>query len=211
MLGRTHFFVGTAVSLAVLHPQSMSSLVAGAGAAAIGSMISDVDSGTSQAHQEADKIMAAVIAVSAVVIILDYKFHVGIYTRLMRDCSIARLLTGVLGLLVICLYGRDTPHRSFMHSFLGAVMLTGCVDVIYPDAAPYFAVGFLSHLALDLLNRRSVKLFWPWKKGYCMGICSSRGWINHLCMLAGMGILALDLILSAPAARLAGRILKWIS
>ena len=77
MLGRTHFFVGTAVSLAVLHPQSMSSLVAGAGAAAIGSMISDVDSGTSQAHQEADKIMAAVIAVSAVVIILDYKFHVG--------------------------------------------------------------------------------------------------------------------------------------
>ena len=172
MLGRTHFFVGTAVSLAVLHPQSMSSLVAGAGAAAIGSMISDVD-----------KIMAAVIAVSAVVIILDYKFHVGIYNRLMRDSSIARLLTGVLGFLVICLYGRDTPHRSFMHSFLGAVMLTGCVDVIYPDAAPYFAVGFLSHLALDLLNRRSVKLFWPWKKGYCMGICSSRGWINHLCML----------------------------
>ena len=111
MLGRTHFFVGTAVSLAVLHPQSMSSLVAGAGAAAIGSMISDVDSGTSQAHQEADKIMAAVIAVSAVVIILDYKFHVGIYNRLMRDSSIARLLTGVLGFLVICLYGRDTPHR----------------------------------------------------------------------------------------------------
>ena len=111
MLGRTHFFVGTAVSLAVLHPQSMSSLVAGAGAAAIGSMISDVDSGTSQAHQEADKIMAAVIAVSAVVIILDYKFHVGIYNRLMRDSSIARLLTGVLGLVVICLYGRDTPNR----------------------------------------------------------------------------------------------------
>ena len=174
-------------------------------------MISDVDSGTSQAHQEADKIMAAVIAVSAVVIILDYKFHVGIYNRLMRDSSIARLLTGVLGFLVICLYGRDTPHRSFMHSFLGAVMLTGCVDVIYPDAASYFAVGFSSHLALDLLNRRSVKLFWPWKKGYCMGICSSRGWINHLCMVTGMGILALDLILSAPAARLAGRILKLIS
>ena len=74
----------------------MASLVAGAGAAAIGSMISDVDSGTSQAHQEADKIMAAVVAVSAVVMILDYKFHVGIYNRLMRDSSIARLVTGVL-------------------------------------------------------------------------------------------------------------------
>lgn len=59
MLGRTHFFVGTALSLAVMQPQSMASLVAGVGAAAIGSMISDIDSGTSQAHQEADKIMAA--------------------------------------------------------------------------------------------------------------------------------------------------------
>lgn len=65
MLGRTHFFVGTALSLAVMQPQSMASLVAGVGAAAIGSMISDIDSGTSQAHQEADKIMAAVVAVSA--------------------------------------------------------------------------------------------------------------------------------------------------
>ena len=154
----------------------------------IGSMISDIDSGTSQAHQEADKIMAAVVAVSAVVMILDYKFQVGIYNRLMRDSSIARLVTGILGFLVICLYGRDTPHRSFMHSFLAAGMLTACMDVIYPDAVPYFAVGILSHLALDLLNRRSVKLFWPWKKGYCMGLCSSRGWINHLCMLAGMAV-----------------------
>ncbi|HCR82433.1 MAG TPA: hypothetical protein DIW07_03310 [Lachnospiraceae bacterium] len=71
MLGRTHFFVGTALSLAVMQPQSMASLVAGVGAAAIDSMISDIDSGTSQVHQEADKIMAAVVAVSAVVMILE--------------------------------------------------------------------------------------------------------------------------------------------
>lgn len=150
------------------------------------------------------------VAVSAVVMILDYKFQVGIYNRLMRDSSIARLVTGILDSGDLPLW-TDTPHRSFMHSFLAAGMLTACMDVIYPDAVPYFAVGILSHLALDLLNRRSIKLFWPWKKGYCMGLCSSRGWINHLCMLAGMAVLALDLILSAPAVRLAGRILKLFS
>ena len=96
MLGRTHFFIGISAALAVMQPSSMSTLVAGAGAAAIGGMISDIDSGTSQAHKEADKIMTAAIAITAVVIFADCKFHVGIYERLMRNSSIARLLTGAI-------------------------------------------------------------------------------------------------------------------
>ena len=75
MLGRTHFFIGISAALAVMQPSSMPTLVAGAGAAAIGGMISDIDSGTSQAHREADKIMTAAIAVTAIVILADYKFH----------------------------------------------------------------------------------------------------------------------------------------
>lgn len=47
MLGRTHFFIGTAAALAVLQPQTVPALVTGAGAAAIGSLISDIDVGTS--------------------------------------------------------------------------------------------------------------------------------------------------------------------
>ena len=88
MLGRTHFFIGISAALAVMQPSSMSTLVAGAGAAAIGGMISDIDSGTSQAHKEADKIMTAAIAITAVVIFADCKFHVGIYERLMRNSSL---------------------------------------------------------------------------------------------------------------------------
>ena len=130
----------------------MPTLVAGAGAAAIGGMISDIDSGTSQAHREADKIMTAAIAVTAIVILADYKFHVGIYERLMRNSSIARLLTGAMAFIIICTYGSGQPHRSFMHSFLSMFMLTACMDVIYPDAAPYFAIAYASHLALDMLN-----------------------------------------------------------
>lgn len=138
MLGRTHFFIGISAALAVMQPSSMPTLVAGAGAAAIGGMISDIDSGTSQAHREADKIMTAAIAVTAIVILADYKFHVGIYERLMRNSSIARLLTGAMAFIIICTYGSSQPHRSFMHSFLSLFMLTACIDVIYPDACPLF-------------------------------------------------------------------------
>ena len=126
MLGRTHFFIGISAALAVMQPSSMSTLVAGAGAAAIGGMISDIDSGTSQAHKEADKIMTAAIAITAVVIFADCKFHVGIYERLMRNSSIARLLTGAMAFIIICTYGSGQPHRSFMHSFLSMFMLTAC-------------------------------------------------------------------------------------
>lgn len=170
MLGRTHFFIGISAALAVMQPSSMPTLVAGAGAAAIGGMISDIDSGTSQAHREADKIMTAAIAVTAIVILADYKFHVGIYERLMRNSSIARLLTGAMAFIIICTYGSSQPHRSFMHSFLSLFMLTACIDVIYPDAAPYFAVAYASHLALDLLNYRRLRLIWPMKRGFSLCI-----------------------------------------
>ena len=148
MLGRTHFFIGISAALAVMQPSSMSTLVAGAGAAAIGGMISDIDSGTSQAHKEADKIMTAAIAITAVIIFADCKFHVGIYERLMRNSSIARLLIGAMAFIIICTYGSGQPHRSFMHSFLSMFMLTACMDVIYPDAAPYFAIAYASHKPL---------------------------------------------------------------
>ena len=147
MLGRTHFFIGTAAALAVLQPQTVPALVAGAGAAAIGGLISDIDVGTSQAHRDADKIITATI-------LAEYKLNLGIYRRLTSDSSVLRLLTGTAAFLLICAYGKQQPHRSFMHSFAALALLTACVDIIYPDASAYFAVGFLSHLVLDFFNRK---------------------------------------------------------
>ena len=49
MLGKTHFFIGISTAFAVLQPQSVPVLVTGISAAAVGSVISDIDSGTSQA------------------------------------------------------------------------------------------------------------------------------------------------------------------
>lgn len=175
MLGKTHFFIGISTALAVLQPQSVPVLVTGISAAAVGSVISDIDSGTSQAHQEADKVMAVTVSVIGLMLFLEYKFHLGIYERLMKNSSIMRVLTGGILFLIICTYGKDQPHRSFMHSLVAGFMLTCCVNIVYPDAGSYFAVAFLSHLALDLLNYKRVKIFWPLKKGYSLRFCSADG------------------------------------
>ena len=87
MLGRTHFFIGTAAALAVLQPQTVPALVAGAGAAAIGGLISDIDVGTSQAHRDADKIITATVAVAVLTILAEYKLNLGIYRRLTSDIA----------------------------------------------------------------------------------------------------------------------------
>ena len=208
MLGKTHFFIGISTALAVLQPQSVPVLVTGISAAAVGSVISDIDSGTSQAHQEADKVMAVTVSVIGLMLFLEYKFHLGIYERLMKNSSIMRVLTGGILFLIICTYGKDQPHRSFMPSLVAGFMLNCCVNIVYPDAGPYFAVAFLSHLALDLLNYKRVKIFWPLKKGYSLRFCSADGWVNRLLLWLGPIALAAELVFSAPAVRLVDRILS---
>ena len=117
MLGRTHFFIGTAAALAVLQPQTVPALVTGAGAAAIGSLISDIDVGTSQAHRDADKIITATVAVAALTILAEYKLNLGIYRRLTSDSNILRLLAGTAAfLLALCL--RKTAAAPVFHALI---------------------------------------------------------------------------------------------
>ncbi len=210
MLGKTHFAVGMASALAILQPQTLPVLITGTAAAAVGGMISDIDCGTSQAHQGADKIMTATIAVTSIVIFIDYRFRFGVYESLMQNSSVSRLLTGLMAFLMICAYGSRQPHRSFMHSFPAMIMLTACMDVIYPDAAPYFGVGFLSHLLLDIFNFRQEKLFWPMKKGFCLRLCSSQGAVNRLLLIVGNVATVVLVITSVPIRRFASLILAFL-
>jgi inner membrane protein len=54
-------------------------------------------------------------------------------------------------------------------------------------AAPYFAIAFLTHLILDLTNKKKMKLFWPSKQGLSLGLFTAQGWINQI--LFGVGSL----------------------
>ena len=52
MLGKTHMAVGVAAGLLVLQPKNLQELILGTGVSAIGSVISDIDVGTSESHKE---------------------------------------------------------------------------------------------------------------------------------------------------------------
>jgi inner membrane protein len=112
-------------------------------------------------------------------------WHIGIYDRLMQNSNILRMIAGIAGFLVLSAFGKVQPHRSFMHSIVALFLMSWCVHIFFPPAMPYFAVGFASHLAIDLLNKKREQLFWPVKKGISFGVCSASGTVNQIMMVIG--------------------------
>ena len=194
MMGHTHLAVGIAAGLLAVHPTSLPELLAGIGAGALGGLIPDIDVGTSKSHKQADMITMFSAVIVAVVILTDWLFHVGIQDKLMQNETFAQMFTPVIIFIGVCAYGKGTPHRTFMHSILTMVLLTACVGIALPIAAPYFCFGFLSHIVLDIFNKKRVRIFWPSKKGICLKMSSSHGKTNKILFYSGVIISCLCII-----------------
>ena len=112
MLGKTHMAVGVAASLLLLQPRTLPELILGAGAAAVGSVISDIDCGTSESSRRADQIIfvseTIVIGIAAV----EAHWHLGLYQRLMSNSSVSHIVLACAAFLAVCAYGKKTPLVS---------------------------------------------------------------------------------------------------
>ena len=117
MLGKTHMAVGIATTLAVIPPENTRQLLLEVGAGAVGALISDIDVGTSESHRDADVITYLTLGVVAVVIALDHFMNTGIVFRIKQSEGWFRIILGILMFVGICAFGKEQPHRSFMHSF----------------------------------------------------------------------------------------------
>ncbi len=47
-------------------------------------------------------------------------------------------------------------------------------------------VGYFSHIVLDLFNKKKVQLFYPFKSGFCFGICYANKTMNKGLMYLGV-------------------------
>ena len=196
MMGHTHMAVGIATGLLLVPPGSLPELLVGVGAGAVGGLICDIDVGTSKSHKQADIISMGAVLIVAAVLAVDWIFKVGIHERLMQDENFMQIFFPAMCFIGICAYGKGTPHRTFMHSFLVFVLLTACVGFAVPMAAPYFGIGFLSHIFIDMFNKRRIQIFYPSKKGVCFKLCSSHGKVNKILFYAGTFLSGICILLS---------------
>lgn len=196
MMGHTHLAMGIATGLAVMRPRTWPELLVGIGAGALGGLISDIDVGTSKSHKRADIITVLSAVIVAAVIVIDWVFNVGIQEKLMQNETFVQFFAPTIIFIGICAYGKGTSHRTFMHSILAMVLLMACVGVALPVAAPYFGLGFLSHIVLDIFNKKRVRIFWPSKDGICFKLCSSHGKVNRIFFYTGTIVSGLCVLIS---------------
>ena len=83
-----------------------------------------------------------------------------------------------------------TAHRSFMHSLFAAALFSQTVWFFCRPLALPFGAAYLSHLVLDVANRRGIQLFFPFRKRVCLRLCSAGGRTNRV-------LFSLSLILAA--------------
>ena len=195
MLGKTHMAVGIAATLAITQPSGVSELVLAVGAGSLGALISDIDVGTSNSHRDADKITALSVVVVLAVFAMDYFCNTQIIERIIGSSGYLRILAGLLLFIGICAFGKEQPHRSFMHSFLALILLSFALGLIWEKAVIYFAVGFLSHLATDIFNKKKVRLLYPMKGGVSLGLFHAYGLANDIFFAVGSIVAIIEVII----------------
>lgn len=195
MLGKTHMAVGIAATLAITQPSGVSELVLAVGAGSLGALISDIDVGTSNSHRDADKITALSVVVVLAVFAMDYFCNTQIIERIIGSSGYLRIIAGLLLFIGICAFGKEQPHRSFMHSFLALILLSFALGLIWEKAVIYFAVGFLSHLATDIFNKKKVRLLYPMKGGVSLGLFHAYGLANDIFFAIGSIVAIIEIII----------------
>ncbi len=125
----------------------------------------------------------------------DYYFNYGILRYLGSHTSSA--ITGAVLYIVLMVIGFYAPHRGFTHSILAMLFFTAAMRIIYSSLAGAYMLGYGSHLALDLLNRKPLELFFPIRKGICLKLCYSNRKANRIFFIAGSAVTVCMLGLSA--------------
>lgn len=144
MLRATHLSVGVAAALAVLRPGDLSECLAVTGIAAVGSVISDIDADQSKVRREADLMLGIGAAVLAVVMIAQTRFHVDLTKYLSGNQTLSERSVAAGVFIILCVIGRMTPHRSFMHSLAAGAIFTMVTYTMFSKQA---ALAFFSRIS----------------------------------------------------------------
>ena len=95
-------------------------------------------------------------------------------------------------------FANISSHRGFSHSLLAMALEAGALWLIFPQTVTAFVTAFASHLVLDLTNKKPVRILYPVKKGFCLGLYYADRLADKVCAAIGgiwLIVMALTLIL----------------
>lgn len=201
MMSKTHIAVGVASALTIAQTGSIESCVAAVIGGAAGGIIADCDITPSRAHKDALIGRLIVVALAVVCVAIDYFAGRGVCNYVIGHAGMP-LVAGVALFVALTFIGGHTDHRSFTHSIVAMAAFCLSAYLIYAPILPYFAVGYVSHLVLDVTNKQGIRLFWPLSTQPSLGICTAKGIANTAVMV--IGVVTAVLLLALRLAPLFG-------
>ncbi|MCC8066500.1 MAG: metal-dependent hydrolase [Clostridiales bacterium] len=186
MMSKTHITMGIGTSLLLLHPHTATGISAALIGGTFGAIIPDIDCKSTKVSRDAlyGRLIAGTVIAASV--IWGQTQPVSLLKNILQTHVSNTILMGFLFMSVLSVAGRISGHRSFSHSFLFFVLTSGSIYQIYPAFLPGFCIGCLSHLLLDCLNKKPVRLLYPIKKGFCLNLCYADGAANKVLLWVGL-------------------------
>lgn len=185
MLAKAHLAVGMAATLTVMMPHTAGEAIPVVFGASLGCVICDIDAEGASEKTDASRGRILCVIIAGLALLADY----------LRDASFLKSalihwpylwFAGLAIFLITCAFASVSAHRGFSHSLLAMALETGSMWLMFPDAAAPFAIAFTSHILLDLTNKKSVRLLYPLKKGYCFKWFYADRIANRICELTGI-------------------------
>lgn len=168
MLAKAHIAVGMAAAFSIVRPGTVAEALPVIAGGALGCLICDLDCENKSEKSDSSRWRVVMALAAAAALIEDHLLDAGMW-RSLGHCGKYLCFAGIAGFVIICIFAGGSGHRGFSHSLLAMALETACLWLIFPAAALPFAAAFMSHVLLDMMNKRSVRLFYPAKKGFCFG------------------------------------------
>lgn len=185
MMSKTHLTVGVGSALATTLPFGPKSCLIAILGGVIGGILPDND--ILDNDYTGDAVLGQVLAafITGSILFIDKILKIGICNELFSR-SLINLIFGITLFIALYIYGIFQEHRKFTHSFLALILYSFSIVCIYPPLVIPFMVGYLSHIIIDLFNKRKVLIFYPFKFGICFKLCYANKIGNKVLMYCGL-------------------------
>ena len=164
MMGKTHVAIGVFSVLLLSQPTTVPECALAIAGGALGGVAADIDTVNNDYKHDALIGQVLAVTISGVMVFCNYFFGGSIATEILGTDKTV-VITGAVAYFILLIKGYLSNHRTFTHSILAAILFTLSIGLICTSIAPYYLVGYLSHLFLDILNKKEVPLMYPKKKG----------------------------------------------
>lgn len=165
MLAKAHITIGMAAALTAIHPETVPDALPVIAGAAAGCLICDIDCDIAAEKKDSSRWRMAMAALFACVLIEDHLLGAGMWEGVHPQLW----FVGAAGFALTCTFAGISKHRGFSHSLLAMAIEAACLRMIFPAVCIPFIIAFFSHIALDVMNKKPVRVMYPAKKGWCLG------------------------------------------